>query len=36
MLKNYLKTSWRNLAKNKGYSAIKTAIANPVKTLRTE
>ena len=48
MLKNYLKTAWRNLTKitgilailiallTVGFQALKAAIANPVKSLRTE
>jgi hypothetical protein len=42
MFKNYLKVAWRNLVKNRVFSftisfqAIKAAIANPVKSLRTE
>jgi len=40
MFKNYFKTAWRNLVVNKthsiGFQAIKAAMANPVKSLRTE
>lgn len=44
MFNNYFKIAWRNLFKNRfhtsiniaGLQAIKAAIANPVKSLRTE